>query len=241
LHRIESGADLVAQLAGGGPGGRYAPSRRDRGLIFVLILAAHAAALWFLFALRQGEVLRQRDAGGGSAMMVFDVAASDTAPRRRRTAGVADGGDAPPVPLGGASEAEVAKGDPEATDRENVSGASGALSRAIAEALADNPGAGGERLDYRIRLVEHIRRFLFYPPAAVERGLSGTVVVRFRLDRAGQVIDLRVVSTRGATLDAAAMTTIWKAEPMPPVPTAIETPWEVDVPIDFHASMRKRS
>lgn len=218
---------------------RYAPSRRDRRLVALAILVLLSAGLWLVFAVAGHEAGPPRALGGGGRMHVFDMPAADSAPRLRRALGRADGADVPSMPPEDAAGTEVAQGDPNSTDRVDSAGESGALSQAIAEVLADDPGAAGQRIDYRTRLVEHIRRFLFYPPDALDRGLSGTVVVRFRLDRTGQVIDLRITSTRGAVLDAAAMKTIWKAEPMPPVPPTIGTPWEVDVPIDFYASARR--
>ncbi|OYW44767.1 MAG: hypothetical protein B7Z08_08380 [Sphingomonadales bacterium 32-68-7] len=151
-----------------------------------------------------------------------------------------EGADQVPLPLGLARADNPARGTPDAADRQDIAGEQSALAQAVAGALADDPMAAGQGLNYRAQLIAHIRRFLFYPPEALRRGLSGTVVVRFRIDRAGQVIDLRVLRTRGAVLDTAAMDAIWKAEPLPAVPAAIQAPWEVDVPIDFTPPPRLR-
>lgn len=196
-------------------------------------MALHLCALWIALLPRDGAVLAKSAPGqGASTLRVFDVAAT-TAQVRERRRGTADGTDARSAIPSAGTEAIQARGSVDAVGKVDRSGADEALARAAAEALGDDAGAAGDRIDYRRRLLDHIRPFRAYPKLAVKARQAGAVVVRFRIGRNGEVVDLRVLKTSGALLDAAAMNTIWRAEPMPPVPPTLTTPWEVDVPIDF--------
>jgi periplasmic protein TonB len=72
---------------------------------------------------------------------------------------------------------------------------------------------------YNALLFGHIQRFKRYPASA--RGASGTVMVRFELNRAGGVIGSAVTKSSGnAALDQEALDLLRRASPFPPFPAA---------------------
>jgi protein TonB len=86
---------------------------------------------------------------------------------------------------------------------------------------------------YNALVFGHIQRFKRYPASA--RGASGTVVVRFELNRAGGVIGSAVTKSSGnAALDREALDLLSRASPFPPFPTS--KPGEKDnyiAPVNF--------
>lgn len=72
---------------------------------------------------------------------------------------------------------------------------------------------------YSALVFGHLQQFKRYPAAA--RGASGTVTVRFELNRAGDVIDSEVAKTSGnAVLDHEALDLLQRASPFPAFPAA---------------------
>jgi len=72
---------------------------------------------------------------------------------------------------------------------------------------------------YNARVFGHLQRFKRYPLAA--HGASGTVLVRFALNRAGEVISSEVSKSSGNTvLDHEALDILRRASPFPPFPEA---------------------
>jgi periplasmic protein TonB len=72
---------------------------------------------------------------------------------------------------------------------------------------------------YNALVFGHLQRFKRYPSAA--RGKSGTVVVRFVLNRAGDVIDSTVTKSSGNdVLDREALDILHRASPFPAFPAA---------------------
>ena len=72
---------------------------------------------------------------------------------------------------------------------------------------------------YNALVFGHLQRFKRYPRAA--QGASGTVMVRFVLDRAGRVTDTVVTKSSGnRVLDEEALDTLRRASPFPPFPAA---------------------
>jgi protein TonB len=72
---------------------------------------------------------------------------------------------------------------------------------------------------YNALVFGHLQRFKRYPAAA--HGASGTVTVRFELNRAGEVIDSELSKSSGnAVLDREALDLLRRASPFPPFPTA---------------------
>jgi periplasmic protein TonB len=72
---------------------------------------------------------------------------------------------------------------------------------------------------YLARVAGHLKRFTHYPLEA--HGASGTVLVRFELNRAGEVIASEVKKSSGnPILDRAALTILRSASPFPSFPAA---------------------
>jgi protein TonB len=72
---------------------------------------------------------------------------------------------------------------------------------------------------YNALVFGHMQRFKRYPPSA--HGASGTTVVRFELNRAGEVIASTVTKSSGnAALDEAALDLLRRASPFPSFPAA---------------------
>ena len=72
---------------------------------------------------------------------------------------------------------------------------------------------------YNALVFGHIQRFKRYPASA--RGASGTVMVRFELNRAGGVIGSGVTKSSGnAALDQEALDLLRRASPFPPFPAS---------------------
>jgi periplasmic protein TonB len=72
---------------------------------------------------------------------------------------------------------------------------------------------------YLARVAGHLKRFIRYPMEA--RGASGTVLVRFELNREGEVVGSEVKKSSGnSILDRAALAILQRASPFPSFPTA---------------------
>lgn len=72
---------------------------------------------------------------------------------------------------------------------------------------------------YNALIFGHLQRFKRYPRAA--HGASGTVVVRFELNRAGEVVSSKVTKSSGnETLDQEALDILRRASPFPAFPVA---------------------
>jgi len=72
---------------------------------------------------------------------------------------------------------------------------------------------------YNALVFGHMQRFKHYPASA--RGASGTAVVRFELNRSGDVIGSAVTKSSGnAALDQEALNLLRRASPFPPFPAA---------------------
>ena len=79
----------------------------------------------------------------------------------------------------------------------------------------------------------HLQRFKRYPSSA--HGASGTVVVRFVLNRVGAVIESAVTKSSGNdVLDREALEILRRASPFPPFPAAKPGPGDIYVaPVNF--------
>ena len=72
---------------------------------------------------------------------------------------------------------------------------------------------------YNALVFGHLQRFKRYPAAA--RGAAGTTVIRFELNRAGDVISSEIEKSSGKTvLDQEALEILRRASPFPPFPSA---------------------
>jgi protein TonB len=103
------------------------------------------------------------------------------------------------------------------------------------------PMAGLSQVDARTKakwqreLVAHLGRFKTYPAASRDRRETGQIMLRFDLDRAGQVSNAAVSRSSGhARLDGAALDMLRRAAPLPPPPSSVAgTKIELVVPVKF--------
>lgn len=231
---------------------RAGANRRARGFAaLVLALVVHAGLFWAFMG-------RQHDAPVRRTDMSFVVLDAFEAPLKTTTR--PSGGDAPGgEQTGGKSTAEAAP-DPSNGDGTSSNGRGGRVlapaAPEVAPAAIATPG-GATRAEgpasgleggmggmlagnaYQRALRRHISPFRLYPAKAAIRRSEGVVVVRFRLDRAGGIQEAWVVRpSPDPVLDQAALDTLWRAEPMPPVPSDIPTPVEVELPVPFRLPSR---
>jgi periplasmic protein TonB len=84
-------------------------------------------------------------------------------------------------------------------------------------------------------LRNRLQRFKRYPDAASRRGIKGVTVVRFTVDRSGQVVASEVLQSSGSPiLDEEALALVRRASPFPVPPDAINDAYlENHVPIWF--------
>lgn len=83
------------------------------------------------------------------------------------------------------------------------------------------------------RVMAHLQRRMIYPPRALEGGVAGTAVVNIRLDETGKVQGARLVRSSGdRDLDAAALTAVRLASPLPKPPPGQEL--EVTAPLRYN-------
>ena len=87
---------------------------------------------------------------------------------------------------------------------------------------------------YDARVAGHLRRFIRYPADA--HGATGIVVVRFELNRAGEVVTSEVKKSSGSRiLDHAALAILQRASPFPSFPAAKpETQDSYITPVQFY-------
>lgn len=85
------------------------------------------------------------------------------------------------------------------------------------------------------RLLAHLERHKRFPSLALSRRLRGTVLVGFSLDRSGMVLAPTVDTSSGhASLDAAALDMLTRAQPLPaPPPEIAGAVVQLTVPVRF--------
>ncbi|MEH0196568.1 energy transducer TonB [Caulobacter sp. CCNWLY153] len=114
-----------------------------------------------------------------------------------------------------------------------IEGASG-LETSQQPALARDPGLDSASREYRRRLLAHIRVYRQYPDAANLARIGGAVHLLFGLTRNGSVTEVRIVHTSGVpALDDAAVDTVLRAQPLPPIPTGLPDRLTVQLPVSF--------
>jgi protein TonB len=97
---------------------------------------------------------------------------------------------------------------------------------------AGRQGAASDEA-WRSRIMAHLQRRMIYPPAALEAGVAGTAVVNIRLDTAGKVTGTKLVRSSGdRALDAAALTAVRLASPLPKPPPGQDL--EVTAPLRYN-------
>ncbi len=84
-------------------------------------------------------------------------------------------------------------------------------------------------------LFAHIAHFRNYPEQALLEKMQGTVQVLFAMRRNGTVTDLFVQKSSGhEELDAAAVATIRRAQPLPSIPPALPDNLTILIPVAFN-------
>jgi protein TonB len=84
-------------------------------------------------------------------------------------------------------------------------------------------------------LISHLNRFKRYPEAARARGIQGLVKVEFTIDREGRIVAAHVAQSSGSSaLDAEALATLRRANPLPAPPVkAADATFYLVLPIHF--------
>lgn len=141
--------------------------------------------------------------------------------------------DAPPPP-----EIFVAETAPpgaprgEAAQSREAVEATGAARAGATE--AHHPGQQDASREYRRQLLAHIRLYRRYPDAPSPERNGGAVQLLFGLSRDGAVTDVRIVRTSGVSaLDEAAVATVLRAQPLPPIPAPLPDRLTVQLPVSF--------
>ncbi|HUN13184.1 MAG TPA: energy transducer TonB [Rhabdaerophilum sp.] len=91
--------------------------------------------------------------------------------------------------------------------------------------------------EWQRKIFAQVVRHKRYPEAARAKRLTGETLLAFRIDRQGQVSDLRVLRSSGsAVLDKAAVAVIERANPLPPPPAQLsDRALELSLPMRFAA------
>jgi protein TonB len=102
-------------------------------------------------------------------------------------------------------------------------------------APSNNSAATTARDTYFARLIAYLDSLKRYPPEARRLHIEGVVQLRFRLDRAGHVLDYEIANSSGRPiLDEEAKALIVRAQPLPPIPADWrETQLSFVVPVEF--------
>ncbi|MFZ5841868.1 MAG: TonB family protein [Pseudomonadota bacterium] len=89
--------------------------------------------------------------------------------------------------------------------------------------------------EYKRDALRHIRKQLEYPARAWRLGLTGSGILRARLDRSGTLLGSEVVvSTGQMILDHAMTAMLERSLPLPALPAAVRSnELELDIPVDF--------
>ncbi len=106
-----------------------------------------------------------------------------------------------------------------------------------AEAAAQASGAvAAIGSDYQRQLLAHIEPYRRYPDDAGQAGVGGVVRLAFQIDRSGGVQGVWISRSSGsASLDAAAVATVRRAEPLPAIPAGLPDTLVVELPVAFSA------
>lgn len=87
---------------------------------------------------------------------------------------------------------------------------------------------------WEAQLLTHLEKYRRYPAAARARREQGVAHVRFRMNREGRLLSAEVLRSSGSTaLDRAALDTLRRAQPLPPIPSEKPDPLELTVPVEF--------
>lgn len=87
---------------------------------------------------------------------------------------------------------------------------------------------------WEAKLLAHLEKHRRYPAASRARRDQGVAHVRFRMNRAGRVLEATLIRSSGIPeLDRAALATIRRAQPLPPIPDDRPDALDLSVPVEF--------
>ncbi len=103
---------------------------------------------------------------------------------------------------------------------------------------AADKASSGQRGDtepvFQADLLAHIERYRRYPEEARREQEQGVVMVGFAMGRKGDLLDLWVDKSSGfAALDAEALSTLKRAQPLPLIPKGLPDELEIVLPVSF--------
>jgi periplasmic protein TonB len=114
------------------------------------------------------------------------------------------------------------------------------LAGCVTIALAPQAAAQSQKAEafkaWVLRVNQHIRVKIRYPPSSIARREEGNVEVAFTIDRQGRLIRSRVARSSGfAALDKAALDLLRQAQPLPPPPAALSPPPHINLtlPVNY--------
>jgi protein TonB len=95
--------------------------------------------------------------------------------------------------------------------------------------------AGGEAFDaFRSVLLSHIQHYRDYSQSARDSRAQGVVLLHFAMNRNGDVIDVWVEHSSGqVSVDAAAIATVRRAQPLPRIPDTLPDRLSITFPLSF--------
>ncbi len=212
--------------------------KRPQAIALLISLVAHVL-LFGAYWLRppEGRVISQ----GADDPAAFEIVLTPAA----RTEAVEDHAAAPPrhqTPPPPLNQETLAQASPTTPEEGRETAPSPEAPAVAAPKPADGDAPGLTRVavdpalgdDYRHRLLRHIEAYRQRLSVAPGRPSSGTVLVRFWVDRDGRVLAASVVGGSGvADFDDEAVATIWRARPMPAIPAALPERLSVTLPIAF--------
>jgi protein TonB len=231
----------VPALAGFDP--TCADPRAGVSLRFVIGLGASLVLHGLLF----GLLLHQADGSGAppappaSTLLVEWQAAAPTPPappappaRRASSSPGADAVPSAPIPAAEVDEVDAASVGAALVAIAAPSGDADApqeLESADVPASAPVPSATDA---YLWDVLAHLRRFQRYPERARRDGIEGTVWLRARVSRQGEVLRAEIERSSGHDpLDAAAARLIARASPLPPPPPGAFAITDLQLPVEY--------
>ncbi|MFT4249386.1 MAG: TonB family protein, partial [Pseudomonas sp.] len=94
--------------------------------------------------------------------------------------------------------------------------------------------AGASDPNWEGEVLARLEKFRRYPRQARTRRQQGVAYVRALVDRQGQVLSARLQRGSGhPLLDQEALDTFQRAQPLPPPPSTLPDPVELEVPVEF--------
>ncbi len=99
--------------------------------------------------------------------------------------------------------------------------------------------ASDTEASWEAMLLLHLEKFRRYPAPSRARREQGVAYVRFTMNRAGQVLSSEIQRSSGSSaLDRAALDTLRRAQPLPPIPADRPETLELSVPVEFFVRTR---